>query len=294
MSESNTQYRNSLFCSYFNEPHRLLSLCNAILGTNYDDPSELEITTLEGIFFDNCKNDISCKIRDNFLVLIEHQSSVNPNMPFRCLSYVTELFNKLVKNKRSIYRQKLIRFPSPKFYVLYDGNDAEPLEKIMRLSDAFDDVKPSVDLEVISYNINYELKSPLLTKCTFLNGYSTLVGKVKQGIAMGLSRRAAIIRAVKFCIESGVMPGYLENHSKEVFSMIALEWDINEAQQAWREDGFDEGMAQGIAQGMAQGVSQGKVEVAVNLIRMGMDFNQIQAATNLPIAKIEELAAQCK
>ncbi len=72
--------------------------------------------------------------------------------------------------------------------------------------------------------------------------------------------------------------------------MIALEWDINEAQQAWREDGFDEGMAQGIA----QGVSQGKVEVAVNLIRMGMDFNQIQAATNLPIAKIEELAAQCK
>ncbi len=76
--------------------------------------------------------------------------------------------------------------------------------------------------------------------------------------------------------------------------MIALEWDINEAQQAWREDGFDEGMAQGIAQGMSQGVSQGKVEVAVNLIRMGMDFNQIQAATNLPIAKIEELAAQCK
>ena len=68
--------------------------------------------------------------------------------------------------------------------------------------------------------------------------------------------------------------------------MIALEWDINEAQQAWREDGFDEGMA--------QGVSQGKVEVAVNLIRMGMDFNQIQAATNLPITKIEELAAQCK
>ena len=156
----------------------------------------------------------------------------------------------------------------------------------MRLSDSFDDVKPSVDLEVISYNINYELKSPLLTKCTFLNGYSTLVGKVKQGIAMGLSRRAAIIRAVKFCIEKGVMPGYLENHSEEVFSMIALEWDINEAQQAWREDGFDEGMAQGMA--------QGKVEVAVNLIRLGMDFNQIQAATNLPITKIEELAAQCK
>ena len=267
-----------------------MSLCNAILGTNYDDPSELEITTLEGIFFDDRKNDISCKIRDNFLVLIEHQSSVNPNMPFRCFSYAAELLNRLVKNKRSIYRQKLIRFPSPKFYVLYDGNDDEPLEKVMRLSDSFADVKPSLELEVIEFNINYELNSPLLKKCPYLNGYSTLVGKVKQGISMGLSRRAAIIRAVKFCIEKGIMPGYLENHSEEVFSMIALEWDLNEAQKAWREDGFDEGMAKGMAEGMAKGMA----EVAVNLIRMGMGFEQIQAATNLPLTKIEELAAQLK
>jgi len=72
--------------------------------------------------------------------------------------------------------------------------------------------------------------------------------------------------------------------------MIALEWDINEAQQAWREDGFDEGMAKGMAQGMAQG----KVEVAVNLIRLGMSYEQIQAVTNLPIEKIKELAAKLK
>ncbi len=68
--------------------------------------------------------------------------------------------------------------------------------------------------------------------------------------------------------------------------MIALEWDINEALQARLEDGIEKGIPKGI------GI--GKAEVAVNLIRMGMDFNQIQAATNLPITKIEELAAQCK
>ena len=97
--DANVQYRNSVFCSYFQDPSRLLSLCNAILDTNHTDTSKLELTTLEGTFFSNIKNDISCKIGDNFLVLVEHQSSINENMPFRCLSYVTEVMNNLIEDK---------------------------------------------------------------------------------------------------------------------------------------------------------------------------------------------------
>lgn len=69
----NKKYRDTVFCSYFNESMRLLSLCNAILGTNYEDESKLDINTLEGIFFDDQKNDISCTIENHFLVLLEHQ-----------------------------------------------------------------------------------------------------------------------------------------------------------------------------------------------------------------------------
>ena len=72
--EGNKQYRNSVFCSYFNEPERLLSLCNAVLETNYTDIDKLNINTLEGMFFDDQKNDISCTIENHFLVLVEHQS----------------------------------------------------------------------------------------------------------------------------------------------------------------------------------------------------------------------------
>ena len=118
--EGNKQYRNSVFCSYFNEPERLLSLCNAVLETNYTDIAKLNINTLEGMFFDDQKNDISCTIENHFLVLVEHQTSVNENMPFRCLSYVAELLNKLVTDKQKIYRKALIKFPSPKFFVLYE------------------------------------------------------------------------------------------------------------------------------------------------------------------------------
>ena len=65
---ANAQYRDTVFRDYFNNPNRLLSLCNAILETNYKDESEIEINTLEGNFFSGQKNDVSCAIQDRFLV----------------------------------------------------------------------------------------------------------------------------------------------------------------------------------------------------------------------------------
>jgi hypothetical protein len=280
--DGNKQYRNSVFCSYFNDPERLLSLCNAVLGTKYTDATKLKINTLEGMFFDDQKNDISCTIENHFLVLIEHQTSVNNNMPFRCLSYVAELLNKLVEDKQKIYRKKLIKFPAPKFFVLYDGNQKEPLTRKMKLSDAFGGDSTSLELIVTAYNINHGLKQPLLQKCNYLNEYSILVGKVKEGIKAGLIGRDAIANAVKFCIANGIMKGYLENHSEEVFNMLALQWDKDSAMKASYDDGKEDGISQGVE------------SVALKMIRRGKSFEEIQADTDLPIKRIEELATLCK
>ena len=288
--EGNKQYRNSVFCSYFNEPERLLSLCNAVLETNYTDIGKLNINTLEGMFFDDQKNDISCTIENHFLVLVEHQTSVNENMPFRCLSYVAELLNKLVKDKQKIYRKALIKFPSPKFFVLYDGDKAEPLKKEMRLSDAFDGDDKSLELIVTAYNINYGLNQPLLARCNYLNDYSILVGKVKEGILAGLARRDAIGTAVKFCIANGIMKGYLEEHSEEVFNMLALQWDKDSAIKASFDDGFDDGFEDGLQVGRNNGIES----VALNMLRRGKSFEDIQADTQLSLKRIEELANMTK
>ena len=212
--EGNKQYRNSVFCSYFNEPTRLLSLCNAILNTNYQDAGKLIINTFDGMFFDDQKNDISCTIENHFLVFIEHQTSVNENMPFRCFSYAAELFNKLMEDKNKLYRKSLISFPAPRFIVLYDGDETEQLERKMKLSDAFAGDSYSLELIVTAYNINFGLEQELLKKCGYLGDYSTLVGKVKEGIKAGPTRRDAISKAVKFCIDNGIMKGFLEFHSE--------------------------------------------------------------------------------
>ena len=157
-------------------------------------------------------------------------------MPFRCLSYVAELLNNLIKNKNKLYNKGLIKFPKPKFFVLYDGGKNEPLQRKMRLSDAFDGDSASLELVVTAFNINYGLPQPLLQHCRYLSDYSTLIGTVKEGIRLGLSRRDAIRRAVKFCLDHGIMGNYLVEHSEEVFNMLALEWNMDDALQA-RFDG---------------------------------------------------------
>ena len=65
------KYRDGLFRDYFSDKNRLLDLCNALLGETGNNPEEIKITTLEGVFFGNLKNDLSCIYRNNFLVLIE-------------------------------------------------------------------------------------------------------------------------------------------------------------------------------------------------------------------------------
>lgn len=282
MKKINSKYRDSVFRSFFNEPTRLLSLCNAVLETNYSDTTKLEINTLEGIFFDRQKNDISCTIDNHFLLLIEHQSTVNNNMPFRFLCYVTELLNNLIKNKRKLYQENLLFFPTPKFFVLYNGNKEEPVKKIMRLSDAFHGGSDSLELSVTAFNINNDVNQPLLDKCSYLNDYSTLVGKVKEGVNKGLSHHEAISNAIKFCLTNGIMGNYLLEHSEEVFNMLALEWNMNDALQARFDDGIEKGIEKGL--------KQGSENIALKLIHMGLSFTDIQKATELPLQRIQELA----
>ena len=270
---ANTKYKDSVFRDYFNDSARLLNLCNSLLDTDYKE-TDLEINTLDANFFSGLKNDISCKLGNHFLVLIEHQSSVNENMPFRCLSYVSELLNNLVPKNDVLYKKALIRFPSPKFFVFYDGDDSsEPVNRILKLSDSFGGDSSSLELIVHSVNINLGLHAEVLRKCNFLNQYSTLIFYVKLGLKQKMTRNA-IIYAINRCIQENIMKDYLIQKKEEVFSMLDLQWNFDDAKQAW----FQEGR------------TLEAEKIALNMIRKGFSFDDIQDLTNLSIDKITELA----
>ena len=275
---ANAQYRDTVFRDYFNNEHRLLSLCNAVLETNYKDESKIKINTLEGNFFSGQKNDVSCAIQDRFLIMVEHQSTINPNMPFRFLSYVAQLFNNLVKAREKIYRNEKIKFPDPLFYVFYDGDNNELLEQELRLSDLLQGTSHRLELIVKMYNINDGIGQPLLQKCDYLRDYSKLVGKVKKGLSEGLSRRQAITLAINWCIENGFMQNYLLQKKDEVFGMLDWQWNMDEAQAAWENKGRELGRIEGIE------------IVVVNMLKNGNSIEEIQKATKLSSQRIEELA----
>ena len=276
-SQSNRQYRDSIFRHYFKDKNRLLSLCNAILNTNYTDINELKITNLDEAIFNGQKNDIGCVIGGKFLVLIEHQSTVNENMPLRCLSYVTEILNSLIEKKRAIYQRAMIKIPAPEFIVFYNGDEDEPLKREMRLSDAFLAETNALELIVTAYNINFGLSQPIIEKCSYLHDYSFFVNKVKEGKANGLTTEEAIREAVRYCIDRGIMRDYLKENAEEVFSMAIDVWDINEAKYYWKEEGVEEG------------IEKGKNSVILELLKAKQPLAFISQVSKYPIERIAEI-----
>lgn len=128
--------KDTIFRRLFMEKKNALDLYNAINKTAHTDVDKLEITTLEDSIYMKFKNDVSF-VFDFELMLYEHQSTVNPNMPLRDLIYVTDLLRGRIKTD-DLYRTSRIKLPVPRFVVFYNGTTPQPEEQILRLSDAYE------------------------------------------------------------------------------------------------------------------------------------------------------------
>ena len=115
----NREYKDRVFRMLLKEPKVALEVYNAMNGTSYDNPDELIITTLENAVYLGMKNGVSF-ILGTQLVLYEHQSTPNPNMPLRNLAYVACVYMAYVFGD-NLYGRKLIKIPEPRFVVFYNG-----------------------------------------------------------------------------------------------------------------------------------------------------------------------------
>ena len=71
----NKKYKDRLFRLIFQDKKDLLELYNAINNSDYTNPEDLTITTIEDVVYMGMKNDLSFLI-DDVLNLYEHQSSL--------------------------------------------------------------------------------------------------------------------------------------------------------------------------------------------------------------------------
>ena len=286
---TNRKIRDTVFCRYIGTKPHLLELANALKGTQYTDSSKVSINTLEGSFYSNLKNDISFILDNMIVVLIEHQTTINPNMPLRFLSYVDEIYRMQTQSQqRKIYGRDLIKLPAPEFYVFYDGEDSSFDHETLRLSDAFLAPSDQLELTVNVYNLADNKSSRLKSLCEPLHDYSVFSNKYKQFRRENLSIDEAVQAAINYCLENNIMGEYLKNNEREVIDMFGFEWNEQEERKALLEAGEERGEARGEARGRARG----KIEAICDMILHGLiSFNDLKSSGRYTP---EELAAIAK
>ena len=84
-NKTNKKYKDTVFRMIFNNKKEALGLYNNLFDTNYTDESLVNIVTLEDVLFIPRKNDVAFTMNGRFVVLVEHQSTINENMPLRLL-----------------------------------------------------------------------------------------------------------------------------------------------------------------------------------------------------------------
>lgn len=256
----NREYKDSVFSKYFSEDaHRLIELYNAVSGESYPLDTTVELNTLDGALYKDRINDISFLLGKRLVVLVEHQSTLNMNMPLRMLSYVTRLYEKLVPSD-VIYKNNIVKIPTPKFYVLYNGEKPIVPKETLRLSTSFmdkDSEEITLELIVKVHNINYDSGLEVLQDCTGLRDYSYFVHCVREGQKRGLSLEEAIAAAIRQCIQENVMRKFLEQHGSEVENMLYSEWNMDRAIAVGREEAKEEGIEIGEERGIAKGREEG-------------------------------------
>ena len=127
-----------------------------------------------------------------------------------------------------------------------------------------------LNLRVKVYNINYTGAQKLLDRCRALKDYSFFINQVVQNTAEGMELSLAIKQAIIYCKNNNIMKNFLSLNESEVYDMISVEWDWNEAKKIWLEEGEEKGFMEGMAKGKSEGIIEGRNKLYKELLDSGL------------------------
>ncbi len=268
----NREIKSSLFADLFGDDElvgkrNFLSLYNAIHGTDLKfEETQIERKIISQSIYKTFRNDVSMLINGKLIVLVEHQSTINNNMPLRFLEYYVHLLYGIVPSETR-YNERLYKIPSPEFYVFYNGARQKVVETL-KLSDAFlePQADPFCELKVKVTNIRLDgngkfFKSKtkkvqdkesenlrILTRCDILKQYSEFMEIVfrHQAELKEKSTEEATLgcyeKAIREAIDKGILPNYLKRKATEVINMFLDEYDYATDIKVKQKEAFESGM----------------------------------------------------
>ena len=245
MGKENREVKNSvlvdLFCDDETAEKNDIELFNALHEEPLPEGTKIERIRVDNVLYMDFQNDVSFGVEGKVLVMGEHQSTINHNMPLRSLMYIGRAYEKIVPT-RDRYKRGLVKLPKPEFYTFYNGTSKMEAERTLYLSDAYKikDGDPMLELKVRVININSAAHHEILEKCQVLKEYSLFIDTIRKYQTLGTEEPYE--HAIKECIEKGILAEYLERKGSEVVNMLVAEYDYNLDIEVQREEAMEDGI----------------------------------------------------
>ncbi len=264
----NREYKSDVFSMLMENRNNALQLYNAVNRSDYTDPGMVELCNLDKGISLSVRNDAAF-VLDMSLSIYEHQSTVCPNMPIRSLVYFSVMLKKVI-NGKNLYGRTPVKIPTPRFAVFYNGEEEQPEQYSLRLSDSFQKPieKPEIELVCRVYNINRGKNKELLDGCPWLKEYAVFVDYVRE-----IHRENgyddlenAIERAIDRCIEENVLRNFLIGRRSEVIKAMTLDYTFDRQIMLEREEARTEGIKEGRKEGIREGIKEGEEKSRIRLV----------------------------
>ena len=264
-----TRPADSAFTMLFNIEEHVVDLYEVLTGERLDPHTIKSFRLEDGLIRSRLYNDISFLTHDNqLLVLIEHQSTLNPNMAFRILEYYVKLAGEHLKRKKAnLFGSKEIEIPKAKFFVVYNGKGRMPELPMLDLGD--------VQVRAKVKNIHFDELADKSTSNT-VAGYARFID---------LAQTMSPYEALELLLQEGYLIEFLND--KERRNMFAEVY-------SYENELLYTGRQEGLSQGRAEGETLKAIKVAQNLLKIGLSTKQIAESTELSLEEVMELQEQMK
>ena len=302
-TNENRTHKDSLFVDYFSKDRdwkqHFLSLYNALPGTNLQvADTQLERVNIDQVLYKSYYNDIAVLVNGQFILMIEHQSTINPNMPLRLLEYIARIYGNIV-DSRAKFSRHLVPLARPEFIVFYTGDQELPPESHLHLSDAFPNQPPKADLtlelKVKVCTIKSDHPSPVVRSCPDLEQYVQFLELVEEAKAAGQAE--PLTWAIQEAVHRNILRDYLERRGGETLSILMAEYDYATDLAVQKEEAYEDGLFAGLEQGLERGLATGreegayqnKLETARSMLSEGLDPQMVARCTSLPLETVQQL-----
>jgi len=286
---TNREYKNTVFIDLFTSWTSPISLYNAVSSSNVADDAEIKQLQISNALYTSLKCDLAFTIENELIVIIEHQSTINMNMPTRLLLYIAMLYLNIL-DEQTRYARTLRQIPTPRFFVLYNGDEKLPEKTELRLSDAFklkERGMPQLELIVPVININYGQNKEIMKRCKTLNGYSYLIDRIKKYRVVDIEHQFEL--AIQDCIQHGMLDDYLINQQKRVKNMLQTEYRFETELAVRGAEEREAGILLGMQKGMQQGRIEGILTTAARMKKANFDVPTIIEMTGLSAEQVAKL-----